>query len=110
VTYWYGNGDVDADLTSLNLLLEQAGRGARASEYGRSVAVLVGVDKVNGLVDGVDVQTDEDRTEDFFRVAFHMGFDVGDNGRTDLSTQSIFIPIVSSDTPTQLPLGYLEGF
>lgn len=39
-----GDGDVDADLAGFDVLLEARGRGARAREDGRAVAVLVLVD------------------------------------------------------------------
>ena len=39
-----GNGNVDAELTGFNLLLELGGSGAGAGEDGGTVAVLVGVD------------------------------------------------------------------
>ena len=88
VTYGYGNGHVDTNLTGFNLVLEAAGGGTRACEDGSAVAVLIGVDHVNSLVDGLDVQADENRTEDLLGVALHVRLDVGDDGRSDLSVLS----------------------
>jgi hypothetical protein len=79
-----GDGDVDADLAGLDVLLEVGGRRAGAGEDGDAVAVLVGVDERDGVVDGVDVQAYEDRAEDLFRVAFHVRLDVGDDCWGDL--------------------------
>ena len=64
-----GDGDVDADLAGLELLLEAGGRRAGGGEDGDAVAVFVGVDQVDGFVEGVDVEADEDGAEDFFLVA-----------------------------------------
>jgi len=84
-TYWDGNRDVDANLTGLNLLLEASSSGARAGEDGSTVAILVGIDHVDGLVDSLNVQANEDRTEDLFGVALHVRLDVGNNGGTNLN-------------------------
>jgi hypothetical protein len=88
-TYRDGNGDVDTNLTGLDLVLEAAGCSTRACEDGGAVAVLVGVDHVNGLVDGLDVQADENRAEDLLGVALHVWLDVGDDSRADLRTWSV---------------------
>ena len=44
-----GDGHVDADLPHVNLALELASNGAGRGEDGRSVAVWVGVDHLDGL-------------------------------------------------------------
>lgn len=79
-----GDGDVDTLLAGLDLFLE-AGRGrAGAGEDGCAVAVLVCVDQVDGVVEGGDVEADEDGAEDLFGVAFHVGFDVCNHRWADL--------------------------
>ena len=55
------------------------GRGPGAREDGDAVAVFVGVDERDGVVNGVDVEADEDGAEDLFCVAFHVRLDVGDD-------------------------------
>lgn len=79
-----GDGHVDADLAGLKFLLEQRRSRAGPGEDGRAVAVGVGVDEVNGLFGGVDIQADEDGAEDLFGVALHVRLDVGDDGWSDL--------------------------
>jgi len=79
-----GDGHVDADLAGLDVLLEVGGRRAGAGEDGDAVAVLVGVDERDGVVDRVDVQAYEHRTEDLFRVAFHVRLHVRDDCWGDL--------------------------
>jgi hypothetical protein len=83
-TYRHRNGHVDTDLTGLNLTLEATSSSTRACEDGSAVAVFIGVDQVNGLIDGLDVETHEDRAEDLFCVALHMWLDVRDDGGTNL--------------------------
>ncbi len=74
----HGYRHVDANLAGLDLALETACGGAAAREDCDAVAVLVVVDQLDGFVDGVDVQTHEDGTEDLFFVAPHVRLDVGD--------------------------------
>ena len=81
-----GDGHVNANLAGFDVLLEPRGRGARAGEDGGAVAVFVGVDQVDGVVERVHVQADEDRAEDFFPVAAHFGGDVGDDSRANLGS------------------------
>ena len=79
-----GDGNVDSNLAGLDLLLE-AGRGcARACEDGGAVAVFVGVDEGDGVVEGGDVEADEDGAEDFLLVAGHLGGYVCDDSGADL--------------------------
>ena len=79
-----GDGDVDPQLAGFDLLLEAGGGGAGFGEDGGAVAVFVGVDQVDGFVGCFDVEAHEDGAEDLFRVAFHVGFYVGDYGWGDL--------------------------
>ena len=79
-----GDGDVDADLAGLDVLLEVGGGGAGAGEDGNAVAVLVGVDERDGVVDRVHVEAAEHRAEDLFRVALHVRLDVRDDRGRDL--------------------------
>jgi hypothetical protein len=113
-TYWDGNGHIDADLASLNLALELARRGTGPSENGRSVAVLVLVDELNRLIYRLNVQTDENRPENFLRVALHVGLHIGDDGGADLGSTVRIVPRhlihIEGDAHTQLPSGYFGGF
>lgn len=88
---WHGDGDVDTQLAGLDVLLEAGGGGAGAGEDGGAVAVLVGVDHVDGVVEGLDVQADEDGAEDLLLVALHVGGDVGDNGGANLGERNVSI-------------------
>ncbi|KAJ6446052.1 CMGC/SRPK protein kinase [Purpureocillium lavendulum] len=78
-----GDGHVDADLAGLDVAAERLGRGAGAREDGNAVAVLVLVDELDGVVDGVDVEAHEDGAEDLLPVARHVGRHVGDDGGAD---------------------------
>ena len=89
VTYGYGDGDVDTNLTGLDLALELASRRTGAGEDGCAVTVLVCVDHLDSLVDGLDVQADKHRAEDLFSVALHVGLHVGDDGRSDPVTVGV---------------------
>ena len=80
----YGDRDIDTDLAGFNLLLEAGGRAAGAGENGDAVAVFVGVDEGDGIIDGGDVDADEDGAENFGRVALHVGFYVCDDRGADL--------------------------
>lgn len=86
---WNRDGDIDADLAGFDVLLEARGGAAGAGEDGDTVAVFVCVDEGDGFVDGGDVDADEDRAEDFLRVASHVGFYVGDDGGADLYSRSV---------------------
>lgn len=81
---WYRNGHVQSHLAGLDVLLEVVGGGTAPGEDGGAVAVLVGVDEVDGGVECVHGEADEDGAKDFFGVAAHVGFDVRDYGGTDL--------------------------
>lgn len=81
---WDRDRDIDTQLAGFDLLLESGGCRAGLGEYSGAVAVLVGVDQVDGFVGRFDVEADEDGAEDFFCVAFHVWFHVGDNCWSDL--------------------------
>lgn len=83
-----GNGHVDTELASLTLLLELRGGRAGACEDGGTVAVFVGVDHINGVVKGLNVETHENGTKDLLLVALHIGGDVGDDGWANLRGHS----------------------
>lgn len=84
----YGNGYIDSNLSGLDFFLEFSGGGARSGEDGRSVSVLILIDEFDGVVESGDVETDENRAEDFFLVAGHVFGDVGDDGWSDLKCVS----------------------
>ena len=81
---WHGDWYVDTDLAGLDLPLEASCCGTRTSKDGGAVAVLVGIDHLDGVVDGFNVQADKNRSKDFFAVAAHMWFYVGDDCRANL--------------------------
>lgn len=75
---------IDAKLAGFDFTLESGGGGAGAGEDCGAVAVFVGVDHGDGLVEGWDFEADEDWAEDFLAVAGHMRLDAGDDGWADL--------------------------
>lgn len=77
------DGDVDPDLSALNVLLEGLCGRTGLGEDGHAVAVLVGVDKVDGVGEGLDLEGDEDGAEDLLGVALHVRLDAGDDGWAD---------------------------
>lgn len=79
----HGDGHVDTDLAGLDPPAEGLGCGAGAGEDGDTVAILVRVDEVDGLVERVDVEADQDGAEDLLPVAAHGGGHVGDDGGGD---------------------------
>jgi hypothetical protein len=89
-------------------VLEAAGGSAGACEDGSTVTVLVGVDHLNCLIDGLDVETDKNGTEDFLSVALHVGLHVGDDGRANLENMSVKNTSNRENRPTQLPLAYFS--
>lgn len=78
------NWHVDTELASLAFLLELGGGRPGAGEDGSTVAVFVGVNHVNGVVKGLDIEADKNGTEDLLLVALHIGGDIGDNSRANL--------------------------
>ena len=74
------DGDVDTDLSALNVLLERLCGGTGLGEDGYAVAVLVGVDEVDGVGEGGDFQGDEDGAEDLLGVALHVWLDASNDG------------------------------
>lgn len=79
-----GDGNVDSNLAGLDLLLEASRGCAGSGEDGGAVSVFVCVDEGDGVVEGGDVEADEDGTEDFLLVAGHLGGYVCDDSRADL--------------------------
>lgn len=77
---------VDTNLTGFDIFLEAGGGATGASEYRDAVAVFVGVNKGDGVVQGGNREADEDGAEDFFRIAFHVRFNIGDYSWADLRT------------------------
>ena len=88
--------DIDTNLPSLDMLGEFTRRTAALGEDGNAVAVFVCVDDIDGFVERVDVQADEDGTEDFFLVARHVFRYVGDDCRSNLSCIQISNPSLFS--------------
>ena len=82
---WHWDGHIDTNLTGLEILLESGRSGARSSEDGGTIAILVGVDQVDGVVKSLHLQTDEYRTEDLFLVASHVWLDTCDDSWAHLT-------------------------
>jgi len=78
------NRHINPHLTSLDILLEVRRRAAGAGENGDAIAVFIRVDEIDGGIEGGDFKGDEDGAEDFFRVAFHVWLNVGNEGGADL--------------------------
>lgn len=83
-TYRDGDGHVDTDLAGLNLALESTCCRTGSSEDGGAVSILIRVDEIDGLVECLYIEADENRTEDLLRVALHVRLDVGNDGRANL--------------------------
>lgn len=88
-TYRYGNGDVDTNLAGLDLALELPCRRPGACEDGCAVTVLIRVDHLDSLIDGLNVQADKYRAEDLLGVALHVRLDVRNDGGTDPVTVGV---------------------
>ena len=73
------------------MLLEVSRRGAGAGEYRNAVAILVGIDEVDCSGEIRGLETDENRSEDLFRVTFHMRFDICDESGPNLETDQMSI-------------------
>jgi len=107
------DGSVDSDLSGLDVALESGGSGTAVGEDGNSVTVLVGIDQLDGVLKGIDVEADEDGTEDFLGVALHASGDVGEDGGANLNTISNGrfggLSALQGGSLTKLPLGYFSG-
>ncbi|MNR13609.1 hypothetical protein D3C85_1300200 [compost metagenome] len=79
----YRDRHVDADLADVDLFLEVTRGSAGAGEQGGAVAVRVGVDDLDRLVEVGGVHDAQHRAEDFFAVHRHLRRDAGENGRAD---------------------------
>jgi len=77
------NGDVDSDLSSLNLMLEFSRGSSVVGEDGGTVTPLVVVDKSDGLIEGFGFDGAENGAEDLFLVSSHARLATGDDGRAD---------------------------
>ena len=78
-TYRHRDGDVNANLAGLDLTLEASGGGTRTGKYSSAVSIFVLVDELNSIVDGLNVEANEDGPEDLLSVASHMWFYVGND-------------------------------
>lgn len=89
-----GDGHIDSNLSGLNVATEGLGRGTRLGEDGDSVTVFVLVNQLNGIVNGLDVQANQDGTEDLLGVAGHVGGDVGDDGGANKVAVGVLLVLV----------------
>jgi len=76
--------NIDANLSSLDVLGEFTRRAAALGEDGNAVTVFVCVDDIDGFIERFGVQADEYRSKDFFLVAGHVLCHVCDDCGTDL--------------------------
>src|SRR5690606_26081051 len=81
--YRHRNRHVDPDLTHIDVFLEAAGNATGAGEDGGAVAVRVGVDDLDGIVQRVGFHHAEHRPEDLGVVHAHAGLDASQDGRAD---------------------------
>mmetsp|Transcript_29542 Transcript_29542/g.84217 ORF Transcript_29542/g.84217 Transcript_29542/m.84217 type:complete len:503 (-) Transcript_29542:51-1559(-) len=77
----HGDGHVHAHLPSLDLVDEFPCGAAAAREDGSAVAVRVGVDELNGLVEAVGLDAAQDGPEDFLVVDLHTGLHLAEDRR-----------------------------
>ena len=115
-----GDGKVDANLSSLDLVLELAGTVSVLGEDGCSVTPSVVVHEFDSFVHGLSADNKHDRSEDLFLVAVNSSADVVDNGGAnevtlgvafDLDTSSIEkkVTVLSSVCDETLDLGQVLG-
>eukprot|EP01022_Parablepharisma_sp_SALTPOND_P009847 TRINITY_DN14066_c0_g1_i1.p1 TRINITY_DN14066_c0_g1~~TRINITY_DN14066_c0_g1_i1.p1 ORF type:complete len:1308 (-),score=476.92 TRINITY_DN14066_c0_g1_i1:655-4578(-) len=74
---------VDPDLADVDLVLELARRIAGAGEDGGAVAVGVGIDEGDGVIQGFQFDDAHGRAEDFLGVDIHLRLDAREDGRAD---------------------------
>ncbi|KAI6761764.1 hypothetical protein HG531_002317 [Fusarium graminearum] len=83
----HGQGDrdrnIDTNLTGLNVLAEDLSSGARPGEDSSTVTVLVLVDEVDSIFNGLGVEADKNGTKYFLLVAGHVRGNIGDDGRSN---------------------------
>lgn len=87
---WYGDGNIDTDLSHVHFLGEFSCRGSGVGEDGGAVAVSVTVDQLRSFVHRVGVQNNENGSEDLFTVALHSFGDVRKDCWADEIT--VFVP------------------
>jgi hypothetical protein len=92
----HGNGNVNSDLSHVNLPLEFPSGSTGLSENGGSVAILVLVDDLESLIESLGVEDDENRSEDLFVVAFHRGVGLDDGRSNEVSVWISFYLGVAS--------------
>lgn len=90
-----GDGDIDPDLSGLDFFLEFSGSGTGRGEDCSSVAVFVVVYESDGVVDGLYVEADEDRSEDLLFVTSHVFCHVGDDGWADLGGVLVMLCVMN---------------
>lgn len=83
------DGQVDANLAGLDLILELTSSVAIFGKDRHTISPFTGVDKVNGFLSSVYAHNIHDRTEDFFIVAGHALFAVVNNGRANPVTLGV---------------------
>ncbi len=107
----YGNRHINTDLSGLDVLDKARRGGTGAGEDGSTVAILVLVDEVDGVIEGLDVQANEDGPEDLLFVALHVRLNVCDDGRTDLveSALDLLYSIAGWSFAYEVAVGVLLG-
>lgn len=83
---WDRDGQVDADLTALGLVLEFAGGVSVSGEDGSTVTVSAVVHHLNGVLKGLSAGEKHDGPKDFVVVAFHAWLDhINDSGSNEVT-------------------------
>jgi hypothetical protein len=80
---WNWDGQVDADLTSLDFVLELASSVAILGEDGCTVTPGVGINEVNSFLSGVNANDIHNGAEDLLIVASHTNLAVINDGGTN---------------------------
>jgi hypothetical protein len=84
------NRNVNSNLSHVDLPFEFPSSGTGLGEDGGSVTILVLVDNLEGLVESLGIEDDEDGPEDLFVVAFHCGVGFDDGGPDEVSIRISF--------------------
>lgn len=91
-----GNGKVDTNLTTFNVMLEVSSSRTGSGEDGGTVTPLIVVNELDGFFKSVNVNNTKSRSEDFFLVTGHMRLNVVNNGGTNEVTLRVLGILVSS--------------
>ena len=101
----HGDGNVNSNLSHVNLPLELPSGRTGLSEDGGAVTILVLVDDLDGLVEGLGMENDKNGSKDLFVIAFHRGVGL-DDGRSN--EVPVWVSFYLDITPVQEDLSTLR--